>query len=93
MSKAIIYRPSKTAMQSGKGKSKNWVLEYKRESKHIVDNLMGWQGGKDMNQEIKLKFGSKEEAVAYAQKNNIDYILKEPKESKLKIKQYADNFQ
>jgi hypothetical protein len=92
MAKARIYKPTKTAMQSGKAKTKNWVLEYKPQAKKIVDNLMGWQGSTDMLQEIKLKFESKESAIEYAQKQNIEFDLIEPKISTIKIKSYADNF-
>jgi hypothetical protein len=91
--KAIIYKPTKTAMQSGKGKTKDWLLEYKPESKKIVDNLIGWQGSSDMKQEIKLRFETKETAIAYAEKNKIPYEIHQPKERKIIIKQYADNFQ
>jgi hypothetical protein len=91
MTKARIYKPAKTAMQSGKAKDK-WMLEYKPESKNIVDNLMGWQGSRDMKQEIKLKFETKEAAINYASNNKIDFEVVEPKEPVLKIKSYAENF-
>jgi hypothetical protein len=92
MTKAKIYRPAKNAMQSGKAKTTEWLLEYKQQSAKIVDNLMGWQGSKDMLQEIKLKFDSKDSAISYAQKNGIDFEVIEPKEPKLKIRSYAENF-
>jgi ETC complex I subunit conserved region len=92
MTKAKIYRPSKNAMQSGKANSVKWVLEYKPSSPKIVDNLMGWQGSKDMLQEIKLKFDNKDAAIAYAKKNGLDFEISEPHKEKLKIKSYAENF-
>lgn len=91
MTKARIYRPSKNAMQSGKAKN-SWVLEFEPESRKVVDNLMGWQGSSDMNQEIKLKFSSKEAAVSYAKKNSLDFEVIEPKSATIRIKSYAENF-
>lgn len=92
MTQAIIYSPTKNAMQSGKAKLKFWVLEFSKTSAKQVDELMGWQGGSDMKQEIRLKFESKEEAVGYAERQNLDYIVKEPKKRKVTIQAYADNF-
>lgn len=90
--KALIYKPSKTAMQSGKAKTDNWVLEYQPESRKIVENLMGWQGSEDMNQEVRLAFNTKEEAISYAEKKNIHFEIVEPHERKIKQQSYADNF-
>jgi predicted DNA-binding transcriptional regulator YafY len=92
MAKAKIYRPAKNAMQSGKANSVKWMMEYKPTSPKIVDNLMGWQGSTDMLQEVKLKFDSRDSAIAYAKHNGIDFEVIEPKDAKLKIKSYAENF-
>jgi hypothetical protein len=92
MKKARIYRPAKNAMQSGRGNTHKWVLDYEPAMPKIIDNLMGWQGSRDMLQEIHLKFETKEEAIDYAKKNNIDFELFEPHQPKLKIKSYAENF-
>ena len=92
MAKAKIYRPSKNAMQSGKANAVKWVLEYKPATAKIVDNLMGWQGSSDMLQEVKLKFSSKDSAIAYAQKNGLDFEVIEPHNAQIKIKSYAENF-
>ena len=91
MKKAKIYIPSKTAMQSGRGKSKKWVLEFEV-SDNDVSPLMGWVSSKDTYDEIKLEFNSKEKAIEYAKLNNISYKLIEPKKRNLVIKSYADNF-
>lgn len=92
MTKAIIYRPVKTAMQSGKAKSNNWFLKFNKEGPKIVDNLMGWQGSSDMKQELNLKFETKESAIAYAEKQGIEFEVIEPKEKKITIQSYAENF-
>ena len=91
MKKAKIYIPSKTAMQSGVGKSKKWLLEfYTRDSK--ISPLMGWESTDDTLGEVKLNFSSKEKAVEYAKKNNINYELLEPKKKEFVLKSYSDNF-
>ena len=91
MKKAKIYIPSKTAMQSGRGKTKKWVLTF--ETKNTKTNpLMGWESGEDTLSEVVLKFSSKEKAIEYAKKNNILYRVVEPKKSNFIIKSYADNF-
>jgi len=90
MKRAKIYIPSKTVMQSGRGKKK-WVLTF--EAKNTKTNpLMGWESGEDTLSEVVLKFSSKEKAIEYAKKNNILYQVIEPKKSNFIIKSYADNF-
>ncbi|MDF3046928.1 MAG: NADH-ubiquinone oxidoreductase family protein [Candidatus Midichloriaceae bacterium] len=80
MSRAKIYKPCRSAMQSGKGKTKSWLLEYISSDRYI-EPIMGWIGSSDMYaQEIKLYFDSKEEAVSYAERNNIEYDLIENQE-------------
>ena len=91
MKKAKIYIPAKTAMQSGRGKLKNWVLEFTTKDPSI-NRLMGWETSSDTLEEVILKFPSKEKAVEYAEKNNISYNIVEPNKKKFVIKSYADNF-
>ena len=91
MKKAKIYIPSKTAMQSGRGKLKEWLLEF--ETKDTSTNpLMGWEASNDTLQEVTLKFPTKKKAIEYAEKNNISYSVIEPKKRDFVIKSYADNF-
>ena len=91
MKKAKIYIPVKTAMQSGRGKIKNWVLKFNTKDNN-VGPLMGWETGEDTMKEVVLKFSSKNSAIEYAKKNNIKYELIEPKKRQFIIKSYADNF-
>jgi hypothetical protein len=91
MKKAKIYIPTKTAMQSGRGKLKRWILEFETRDSQISP-LMGWESSDDTLGEIKLSFSTKEKAIEYAQKNNIVYKLIEPKQKEFIIKSYADNF-
>ena len=89
---ARIYRPAKTAMQSGKAKTHDWVLEFEPASARIPDPLMGWSSSSDMNAQVRLRFPTKEEAIAYAQAHGIPFQVIEPKTGKRIIKAYADNF-
>ena len=91
MKKAKIYKPSKTAMQSGKGNSKKWLLEFETLDTEI-DPLMGWESSRDTMSEVKLEFVTKEEAINYVRKNNIEYYIVEPEKSKIVKKSYSDNF-
>lgn len=89
---ARIYRPAKTAMQSGEARTKEWVLSYAPEAALTRDPLMGWTSSSDMLREVQLEFASKEEAIAYATRNGIAYTVIEPKPRKAIRKSYADNF-
>ena len=91
MKKAKIYKPSKTAMQSGKKKFNKWILEFITEDPGI-NPLMGWESSTNTYSELKMEFSSRELAVEYAKKNKINYELIEPNKSKVVIKSYADNF-
>ena len=91
MKKAKIFKPSKTAMQSGKRNTKNWILEFETLNTGI-NPLMGWETSKDTMSEVKLEFSTKEQAINYAKKNNIDFYVIEPEKSKIIKKSYSDNF-
>ena len=91
MKKAKIYKPNKSAMQSGLGKTVKWILEF--ETKDPTKNpLMGWESSSDTYTELKLVFKSKELAINYAKKKKINYEIIEPKKRKTVKKSYADNF-
>ena len=89
---ARIYQPARTAMQSGKARTRKWVLEFEPEQPREIDPLMGWTSSSDMRQQVSLDFDSKEEAVNYATANGIPYQLFEPHLSSPKAKSYSDNF-
>ena len=91
MKKAKIYKPTKTAMQSGKRNTKNWLLKFDTLDTGI-DPLMGWETSKDTMSEVKLEFSSKDQAINYAKKNNINYYIVEPEKPKIVKKSYSDNF-
>ena len=91
MKKAKIYKPTKTVMQAARGKSRNWILEFDTLDTG-TNPLMGWETSKDTMSELKLEFSSREKAINYAKKNNINYYITEPQKSKIIIKSYSDNF-
>ena len=91
--RARISRPPKTAMQSGWAKTQDWVLEYVANEKRVADPLMGWIGSGDtMSSQVRLRFPTKEAAVAYAEANGIAYEVEETAERVIRPKAYADNF-
>ena len=92
MALARIYRPSKTATQSGGGQSRKWVLEFEPASRRDPDPLMGWSSAQDTLNEVQLRFDTLEEAVAFAEKHWLQYTIIEPHRRRLKVKSYADNF-
>ena len=91
MKKAKIYIPTKTAMQSGRGKLKKWVLEFLTKDTSI-NPLMGWESSTDTLGQVILQFSSKEQAIEYAKANDISYTVIEPEKKEFVIKSYADNF-
>lgn len=88
-----IYRPAKTAMQSGKGNTKAWVLEYEPAAPKQADPLMGWLGSDDTTQQVRIKFAAKAEAVAYAKRKGLDFqVFEEATKKPVPAKNYSDNF-
>ena len=89
---ARIFKPAQTAMQSGPARAKEWMLEYEPESPREIDPLMGWTSSRDMKAQIRLSFDTKDEAIAYAERNAIPYRVLEPTSRRIVRKSYADNF-
>lgn len=89
---AKIYRPAKTAMQSGKAKTHLWVLEFDQEEPRRIDPILGYTSSSDMRQQVRLTFETQEQAQAYAERNGIDYRVIPPKEANRQIVSYSDNF-
>jgi hypothetical protein len=89
---ARIYKPARTAMQSGTAKTKEWVLDYEPEQPRAIEPLMGWTSSGDMKQQVRLSFDTREEAVAYCEREGIAYEVFESKPSKRQRIAYSDNF-
>ena len=89
---ARIYKPARTAMQSGPARTKEWVLEHEAEQPREIDPLMGWTSSRDTRSQIKLEFATREDAIAYAERHGIAYRLSDPAPRAVQRKTYADNF-
>jgi hypothetical protein len=89
---ARIFRPAPSAMQSGRGKSKDWVLVHEQATPREIEPLMGYTSSGDTKTQVKLSFDSLEEAVAYAQKNGIAYHVLPEHRPAVKRSSYTDNF-
>lgn len=89
---ARIYRPSKTAMQSGRAKTQSWVLEFEPSAAKRADPLMGWAGSADTDGQVRLTFDTQDDAIGYAARHGLGYEIAPPKSARVRPKSYADNF-
>ena len=89
---ARIYRPAKSAMQSGTATSREWQLDYEPEQARVIEPLMGWTSSSDMKQQVTLRFDTKDEAIAYCERNAIPYQISEAHERTRRGLSYSDNF-
>jgi hypothetical protein len=89
---ARIYKPAKTAMQSGQAKTKDWVIDFEPEQARQVEPLMGWTSSSDMRQQLRLRFDTKEEAIAYCERHVLAYQVSEDKPVDRRRISYSDNF-
>jgi NADH dehydrogenase ubiquinone Fe-S protein 4 len=89
---ARIYKPEKTAMQSGLAKTKDWVLDFAPEQAREIEPLMGWTSSGDMRQQVRLRFDSKAEAEAFCRRHGIAYQVFEAKPTMRRAISYSDNF-
>jgi hypothetical protein len=90
--RARIYRKPKTAMQSGVAGTHVWILEFEATERRRADPLMGWSGGADTQTQVRLKFDTREEAIAYADREGLTYDVELPHDRTFRPKVYADNF-
>jgi len=89
---ARIFKPAKTAMQSGTLRTEEWVLQHELSAPREIDPLMGYTSSGDTAQQLTLTFATKDEAIAYAQRNGIAYTVAEPQMRKPIRKSYSENF-
>ncbi len=90
--RARIFQIPKNAMQSGLAKTDDWVLEFEPSQQRRADPLMGWIGSSDTQSQVRLTFATRDEAVAYAERERIAYVVEVPHRSVMRPKAYADNF-
>ncbi len=79
-------------MQSGRGKTHRWMVQFERAAPQVADPLMGWIGSSDTRPQVRLLFGTRDEAVAFAERNTLSYDIQEPRPPGVRPKSYADNF-
>ncbi len=87
-----IFKPAKTAMQSGRAKTRNWLLEFEPADSALPDPLIGWCGSSDTNRQVRLRFAAEADAVAYAERRGWSYTLGTERKRRIRPKSYADNF-
>lgn len=90
---ARIYKPARSAMQSGRGNTKEWVLEFVNPAaRRRTDPLMGWTGIDDMSGQVRLTFETRDQAIAYAEREGLKFTVEEARERKRLVKSYSENF-
>lgn len=91
---ARIFKPAKSAMSSGQAKTREWVLEFVNSTGRDVDPLMGWTSSNDTQAQVRMRFATKEAAMAYAKEHGIDAVVQEPKPRKpnVRARGYGENF-
>jgi len=90
---ARIFQPPRSAMQSGRSNTQDWVLVFTPSGRSRLDPLTGWIGSGETTKQLRLVFPSREAAIAYAQNVGITYEVEEPTRTRpVKPKVYADNF-
>lgn len=87
-----VFQPRKTAMQSGRAGTRTWVVEFEPGEAPVVDPLMGWTGRGDTRNQLRMTFDSREDAVAFCERADLEYQVIEPKVRAVRPKSYADNF-
>lgn len=90
--KARLYKPARTAMQSGNAKTKKWLLEFESKDRKFIEPLMGWTGASDTRQQLCMFFDSTERALEFARRNGIEVEIEAASQKKIRPKAYADNF-
>lgn len=92
MTEARIYRPARNIMQSGQGKTHFWLLEFDAASARSIEPLMGWTASADTSQQVRLRFETRDRAVAFAERNGLAFRVEEPQDRRVQYKNYADKF-
>lgn len=89
---AVIYRPSRSVMQSSAALPRHWVLEFEPRAPHRLDHLMGWSGSTDPLTQLRLRFSTGEEATAFARRNGLSFDVRTPAIARRRRRSYGDNF-
>jgi hypothetical protein len=89
-----IFRPTKSAMQSGRAGTEDWRIEPERATPRMPEPLMGWVAAGDTLSELcgRLRFHTRDEAASFARRKGWDYVVEEPAERRIRPRNYLDNF-
>lgn len=89
-----VYRPAKSAAQSGHAKAHHWVIEPENATPRTPEPIMGWISAEDSFSELKqsLRFPSEEDALAFVKNKGWEIIVREPNERHVRPRNYLDNF-
>lgn len=89
-----IFKPARTAMQSGTARTKSWVMEFPPADKRALDPLMGWTSSGDTQSQVCMHFATREEAEAYATENKLDYVVQatQRRAHNIRPRGYGENF-
>lgn len=90
--KFIIYKPTKSAMQSGLNNTKKWCLTNTDINETYINSRFCWVGSSNPEKQVKLYFIDLESAKNFANKNNYDYEVIKPNETNFIKKSYSENF-
>ncbi len=90
--KVRIYQQPRAATQAGTARTHDWVLQFAPVCRQILDPLMGWIGHGDTSAQVSLRFDTREDAVAYAERNDMTYEIELSRARIFRPKAYADNF-
>ncbi len=87
-----IFQPAKNVMQSGRAKTRSWIVEFEPSDAVKPNPLMGWPGSADTRQQVRLSFDSRDDAIDYAKKHGFDYEVLPPRDRSVRTQAYSDNF-
>lgn len=89
---ARLYQRPKHALQSGRARMGEWLLEIERGEAQRPDPLTGWPGSGATATQVQLRFASREAAEAYAAEQGLTLEIVPLGPRALKLQAYADNF-
>ena len=87
-----IFQPAKNAMQSGRAKTRSWIVEFTPSAAVKANPLMGWPGSADTRRQVRLSFDSRDDAIGYAKKHGLDFEVQPPRHRSVRARSYSDNF-
>ncbi|WP_404335417.1 ETC complex I subunit [Sphingomonas sp. MMS12-HWE2-04] len=92
MKTARIYQRPKNAMQSGRARTADWILEFEPVRQQQADPLTGWAGGDDTTNQLRIAFPTLDAAKAHAEREGFAFHVVPAPTRTLKLQAYADNF-